>query len=188
MNSLKANRCLALMHLYLQNKDDHVLRNKIFDLSCPTIVKYLKSSTRRSLTSTELISMSWDVFMNMLSRFPAKNYMQILSKSVHYVINKETACIKKKNGNEKNIGNAEYPEPSVQDTADLRDALIMLKDFRDSLPPNYKIVLDDCLASFGEDTRSKQSRTKLAELPTHRYYEAKKVMSWALEHILGRKR
>lgn len=94
--------------------------------------------------------------------------------------------VKKKNANEKNIGDAAYPEPNIVDTIALRDSLIALKDFREGLPKGYRVIVDDCLASFGGDTRGKQSRIPLSKLPAHRYYEAKKVLSWAIEHILGR--
>lgn len=188
MNTLKSKRCSMLMRQYKRNKDIE-LRNSIYELSRPAIIKCLKSATRKPLTNNELLSMSWDVFMLCSERYtPKEEYKISLVNAVHTIVNKSAAAIRKKNANEKNIGEGEYPEHELVDTIALRDSLIALKDFREGLPKKYQIIVDDCLASFGEDTRSRQSRVKLTKLPTHRYYEAKKVMSWAIEHILGRKK
>lgn len=190
MNTLKAKRCASLISQYRQDVDNTELRNYIYELSRPAIIKCLKKSTRKPLTDCELLSMSWDVFLLCVYRHSETDAYQVtLVNAVHTVLNKMSHETKKKNSNEKNVGDSEYPEPeyTVSDTIALRDSLLALKDFRESLPVKYRIVLDDCLASLGEDTRSRQSRVKMTKLPSHRYYEAKKVMTWAIEHILGRK-
>jgi len=187
MNALKEKRCSSLMKQYKQNVDNVELRNFIYELSRPTIIKYLKSTTRRPLTECELLSMSWDVFLLCIARYSfEESYMITLANAVHTVINKVASDVKKKNANEKNVGDGEYPEYNISDVTTLRDSLLALKDFRESLPKKYRVILDDCLTSLGEDTRSRQSRIAMTDLPAHRYYEAKKVMSWAIEHILGR--
>lgn len=188
MNSLKSKRCSTLLSLFKDNGNIK-LRNKIYDLCRVEIIKCLKATTRKPLTEHELLSMSWDVFTLCVERHSKEeDYKDTLLKAVRTVVNRTYAEVKK-HSRERNIGYDEYPEErEMVDTIALRDSLIALKDFREGLPKQYRIIVDDCLASFGEAKQDKQSRIKETKLPTHRYYEAKKVMSWAIEHILGRKK
>jgi len=187
MNTLKASRCSKLLFKYKKSKDV-LLRNSIYERSKNDIIKYLKVSSRKPLTDLELLSMSWDVFLICIEKHsPDEDYNLLLINAAHTVCNRERAQEKKKKKHERNVGAGKYPEKDNSESVIIRDSLIAMKDFRNSLPKNYKSVFDDCLASFGEDTRSHQSRIAIAKIPAHRYYEAKKLMKWFTQYLFGRR-
>lgn len=187
MNSLKVKRLNVLL-CQLRNSGNTKLRNMIYELCRRELIQCIKQTTKKALTDCEVLSLSWDAFLLSVEHYSPEEEFQItITKAVRTVLNRVYTENTKRRTREKNVGYNEYPEESVMvDSLALRDSLMALKEFKDGLPKNYQIILEDCIASFGSAKQSKQSRIKEARLPIHRYYEAKKVMSWAVEHILGR--
>lgn len=180
MNKLLQGRCKNMVLDYQKNRDG-VLRNKLFDIMRPFLEMWLKSSLnnhKRYQTKQEITSMSWDLFVRGLDtyrdHFPLAKHFSLEADKLVVNTRSRERLEKKKVVSVEEVA-IETLEAKMKCDPCIYSDVMILKEFRECLPEEYKIVFDDALCSMDNAIQYRQNRAKESGLPAFRYYEAKRL-------------
>jgi len=187
MTDAEQKKCKSLIFRY-KKKESIGIRNKIFLLLKPELIKWIKSvigKRGKYLNEQEILSEAWDIFERGVFTYK-KEYP--IAKHFHITTSKH---IRRKKLLEKKQGEKEiYLEDLDLEKAGntecsyfTMNVLISIKSFYEILPVQYKAIFEDAMSSFQSGNRDNLSRLKEIGIPAHRYYESKKIFRWVINFL-----
>jgi len=194
MNENEIAEGKRLLLLYAQTTDareKEQVRNAFHDLIFPYEIRWIKHLLQKrgkNVNEGEIISLSWDCFMRGF-RYYKPHTEDIIPFYKHFYTYARFHLLDVWRKQQIEDSYIDY-DVAIEDIADesdgvvLSDALNFIQRFRDFLPEQYKIVLEDALLSLVPATQFHQRRVNEITLSKQKYDEAKRVFSFLVTFIL----
>lgn len=187
MNKLLENRIRRQIEAY-RRRPTRELQERIFKCLHGYIEATLKTGLkihRRYRTDEEVLSMSWDVFEEGMSTYvDGVGIRELFGSRAILHIKRMVSGERREN---KRVCSLEViGEEYLRDDSHRAIAapIMDLREFRNSLSPEYRLVFDDAIKSIGANARNK-SRDMRCPLPAGRYYESKNVFQMIIAYFLS---
>jgi uncharacterized membrane protein len=188
MKKDQIEKCKTLIRDFdecLDLKQKQIIRNNLFFLMQPSIIKWYKDILSKKglfIEMAELRSKSWDCFEFCLRLYKEEKKIPIPSHFYKYtnffILNSLITPLKEEEINH-NENNEEIDNfMSVLETVD------EFKMFRSILPEEYVSVFDDALMSMAPANSQRLQRQKESGIPIARYQEAKKIFKIVIDFLL----
>ncbi len=158
-------------------------RNKLFIYLQPTIIQWmhfiLKAKT--FYPEEEIKALSWDCFLFCLNYYKPEKSIPLLNHFFAYT--KFFLLIKEK----EKISSKSSVSPSKGEyDLSVFEVLDDLKNFKESLPEEYKPIFDDTLMSMSKANKDRVRRLKETSVKYYQYRESKKIFRLIIDFLLRR--
>jgi hypothetical protein len=186
MNKLLEYRIRRQIEQY-KKKPSLKLRESIFKKTDEHIMSVLKMSLRmhrRYRSDEEVLSMAWDVFEESLRVYVQGMGVRKLL-STRAILHVKRMVSGERRENKRTCSLELVGEESLGD--DIHRAITIpmmdLQELRKSLSPEYQLIFDDAIKSFGGNNRDKMKDPR-CPIPSGRYYESKNVFQMIVSYFL----
>jgi len=158
-------------------------RNKLFTYLQPTIIQWMQFilKTKTFYPEEELKALSWDCFLFCLNYYKPEKNIPLLNHFFAYT--KFFLLIKEK---EKAIDKNKVDPTKEEYDLSVFEVLDDLKNFKQSLPEEYKSIFDDTLMSMSKANKNRVRRLKETSVKYHQYHESKKIFRLVIDFLLRR--
>jgi hypothetical protein len=162
-----------------------ILRNRIYKLLQPHLMSCIRNYLRDRKqydNDVEVTSISWDGFLKGLQSYKHNEQKELVkhfqSCCIRHVRKSYRVVLREVEFKESEVDKLYYTCPDTT-----LDGLMMLQSFRETLPGEYQIVLDDLLNGTSRTFRTEETPVVLSE---NRYRESKKCFKMMIEFLLRR--
>jgi len=158
-------------------------RNKLFTYFQPTIIQWMHFILKGKAfyPEEELKALSWDCFLFCLNYYKPEKNIPLLNHFFAYT--KFFLLIKEK---EKEADRNKVDSTKEEYDLSVFEVLDDLKNFKQSLPEEYKSIFDDTLMSMSKANKDRVRRLKETSVKYHQYRESKKIFRLVIDFLLRR--
>uniref|UniRef100_A0A6M3LYW8 Uncharacterized protein n=1 Tax=viral metagenome TaxID=1070528 RepID=A0A6M3LYW8_9ZZZZ len=170
-------------------KEKETIRNDMFTKMSPTIGNWIMSILKYRkiyLSPQEKLSLGWEGFVFSLHHFHPERNIPLPNHFYGYTRFFLLSWLsgKKKVENQNVIMTPDIENSNPDDLEALYEQMDELKQFRETIPKDYKKIFDDAILSIAGRPKDKIAYKKSSNYGYYKYCEAKKVFKLVIDFLL----